>query len=121
MRITAYITSTYAQLDTWSRGTKQSQTKPISAQKPLPAKRNTALTSLFKRIYATTPQAQKQTQTNPIRRLIDRLRIITGQNFGYHSKAGEQENENAIRAWENWFESSAEIRFSPTGIVVGVK
>jgi len=57
---------TYAQLDTWSRGTKQSQTKPILPDLPLPSQRETALTSLLTRPYATTPQSQKQTQTKPI-------------------------------------------------------
>jgi len=66
MRISLYIITTYALLDTWSRGTKQSQTKPISAQKPLPAQPKTSLTSFFTRPYTTTPQTQKQTQTNPI-------------------------------------------------------
>jgi len=66
MRIRVDKIRTYAQLDTWSRGTKQSQTKPISPDLPLPSTHKTALTSFFKRIYATTPQTQKQSQTNPI-------------------------------------------------------
>jgi len=53
-------------LDTWLRGTKQSQTKPISTKKPLPAQRKTSLTSCLTMNYANTPQSQKQSQTNPI-------------------------------------------------------
>jgi len=64
MRIKLYKIRTYAQLDTWSRGTKQSQTKPIFPDLPLPAKHRT--TSFLTRLYVTTPQSQKQSQTNPI-------------------------------------------------------
>jgi len=53
-------------LDTWSRGTKQSQTKPILPDLPLPSQPNTSLTYFVTRPYATTPQTQKQSQTNPI-------------------------------------------------------
>ena len=53
-------------MDTWSHETKQSQTKPILPDLPLPAKRKTSLTSFVTRPYATTPQTQKQTQTKPI-------------------------------------------------------
>jgi len=67
MSLKPYKIRTYAQLDTWSRGTKQSQTKPIFPDLPLPSTHKTVLTSFFKRIYATTPQSQKQTQTKPIR------------------------------------------------------
>jgi len=66
MRIRLYKITTYAQLDTWSRGTKQSQTKPILPDLPLPAKQKTSLTSSLTRNYANTPQTQKQSQTNPI-------------------------------------------------------
>jgi len=57
---------TYAHLDTWSRRTKQSQTKPILPDFPLPATPRTSLTYWLKRTYTTTPQSQKQSQTNPI-------------------------------------------------------
>jgi len=66
VRIRVYKIRTYAQLDTWSRGTKQSQTKPISPDLPLPARHKTSLTSCLRRTYTTTPQSQKQSQTNPI-------------------------------------------------------
>jgi len=66
MLLSVYKIRTYAQLDTWSHGTKQSQTKPILHKKPLPSQQKTALSSLFTRSYATTPQSQKQSQTNPI-------------------------------------------------------
>jgi len=75
------------------------------------ALRDTTAAAMFE--YADDPTLRDgkspPTKTQTISRMIDRLRIITGQNFGYDSKAGDQENENAIRAWENWFESSQEI------------
>jgi len=75
MRISLYKTRTYAQLDTWSRRTKQSQTKPISTKKPLPAKHKTSLTSCLIWIYPTTPQSQKRTQTNPIFTKASRIAV----------------------------------------------
>ena len=53
-------------MDTWSHGTKQSQTKPILTDLPLPAQQKTSLTFLLTKTYTTTPQSQKQSQTNPI-------------------------------------------------------
>jgi hypothetical protein len=72
MRIRLYKIRTYAQLDTWSRGTKRTQTNPILTKKPLPARQKTSLTSFLARPYATTPQTQKRTQTNPISSLAGR-------------------------------------------------
>ncbi len=45
--------------------------------------------------------------------MINRLRVITGQNFGYDPDASAQENEQAIAAWEDWYEKSGEIKFTP--------
>jgi len=79
MLLRLYKIRTYAQLDTWSRGTKQSQTKPILPDLPLPAKHKSSLTSFLTRLYVTTPQRQKQSQTNPIsprgaKKLLDDLK-----------------------------------------------
>ncbi len=35
--------------------------------------------------------------------MIQRLRKITGQDFGYDSPGNPEENAKAIRAWKNWF------------------
>jgi hypothetical protein len=43
--------------------------------------------------------------------MINRLRLITGESFGYDPAA--EDNEQAIAAWEQWFESSGRVRFSP--------
>jgi hypothetical protein len=52
-------------MDTWSHGTKQSQTKPISPDLPLPAKPKNALTSCLIWTYATTPQNPKAKPNEP--------------------------------------------------------
>jgi tetratricopeptide (TPR) repeat protein len=38
-------------------------------------------------------------------RMINRLQLATGNNFGYNPEASAEENEQAISAWENWFEN----------------
>ncbi|MHC4369730.1 MAG: tetratricopeptide repeat protein [Planctomycetota bacterium] len=45
--------------------------------------------------------------------MINRLRIVTGQNFGYNPDAGAEGNEQAIKAWEDWLEHSGSVEFSP--------
>jgi tetratricopeptide (TPR) repeat protein len=52
--------------------------------------------------------------------MINRLRVVTGQNFGYHPEAGSEENEQAIAAWEEWYESSGQIQFTPDAELVPV-
>ena len=39
-------------------------------------------------------------------RMINRLRSATGHNFGYKPDASTEKNEQAISAWEGWFENS---------------
>ena len=53
-------------------------------------------------------------------RMINRLRPITGQNFGYDPEATAEQNELAIVAWEQWFEDSGEIKFTPDAELIGV-
>jgi len=52
--------------------------------------------------------------------MINRLRIVTGQNFGYDPYATAEENEQAIAAWEEWFESSGQIQFTPDAELVPI-
>jgi len=66
MRIRLYKIITYAQLDTWSRGTKRTQTNPISAPKRLLCELQTVLSRSYTKAYANAPQSQKQSQTKPI-------------------------------------------------------
>jgi tetratricopeptide (TPR) repeat protein len=52
--------------------------------------------------------------------MINRLRLITGQNFGYDPNASAEENERAIAAWEDWFKSSGRIQFTPDAELVHI-
>lgn len=51
---------------------------------------------------------------------VNRLRIITGQSFGYNPDAGFEENEQAITAWEDWFRNDGQIKFTPDAELVHV-
>ncbi|MHC4556259.1 MAG: tetratricopeptide repeat protein [Planctomycetota bacterium] len=52
--------------------------------------------------------------------MINRLRIITGQNFGYDPVAGAEVNEQVIAAWEDWFNNSGLIKFTPDAELVAI-
>jgi hypothetical protein len=52
--------------------------------------------------------------------MINRLRIITGQNFGYDSNVSAEENKQAIAAWKQWYENSGEIGFTPDADLVPI-
>lgn len=52
--------------------------------------------------------------------MINRLRILTGQNFGFDPNGGEQEKEQAIAAWEQWAEESGRIQFTPEAPLIPV-
>lgn len=46
-------------------------------------------------------------------KMINRLRLITGQNFGYDPAGTREQKEAAIAAWGQWFKNSGQIRFTP--------
>jgi tetratricopeptide (TPR) repeat protein len=50
--------------------------------------------------------------------MIGRLRIFTGQNFGYDPGAGDAEKERAITAWEQWAQESGRFQFTPDAKLV---
>jgi len=52
--------------------------------------------------------------------MINRLRIITGQDFGYHPDAAIEETERAIAAWEEWFRNFGQIKFTPDAELVPI-
>ena len=43
--------------------------------------------------------------------MINRLRIISGQNFGYDPDVSVEENEQVITAWVDWLKKSGFIEF----------
>ncbi|MHC4743025.1 MAG: tetratricopeptide repeat protein [Planctomycetota bacterium] len=46
-------------------------------------------------------------------RMINRLRIVTGQDFGYDPDGTAEERTGAITAWEQWFENGGRANFDP--------
>jgi hypothetical protein len=55
-----------------------------------------------------------------IAKMVNRLRLITGQNFGYDSTAGPEQNEAAITGWEQWLAADGQIKFTPDVELVAV-
>jgi len=53
-------------------------------------------------------------------KMINRLRIVTGQNFSYDPSKTTAENEQAIVAWEDWFKNSGQIQFTPNAELLPV-
>jgi hypothetical protein len=53
--------------------------------------------------------------------MINRLRRVTGQNFGYDSTAAAEDNEAAIAAWEAWLaDPQRRIQFTPDASCVEI-
>jgi len=48
-----------------------------------------------------------------VTKMINRLRRITGQNFGYDPSHTREQNEAALAAWARWFKTDGRIRFTP--------
>lgn len=61
---------------------------------------------------------KKPRKGQSIAMMINRIRIVTGQNFGYDPLASAEENEQAIAAWEEWYENSGRIEFTPDAELV---
>ncbi|MHC4316435.1 MAG: hypothetical protein ACYSW3_28670 [Planctomycetota bacterium] len=52
--------------------------------------------------------------------MINHLRIVTGQNFGYNPYGNSEEKEKAIAAWEEWLKNSGEINVTPDAELVAI-
>ena len=52
--------------------------------------------------------------------MINRLRLVTGRNFGYDPNGSAEENERAISAWEQWFKRGGQIRYTPDARLIPV-
>ena len=67
--------------------------------------------------YADNPLIRygkhKPTDQEMVVKMINRLRLITGQNFGYDPSATPAQNEAALTAWEQWFKNGGQIKFTP--------
>ena len=53
-------------------------------------------------------------------KMINRLRLISGRNFGYDPALTSQQNEAAIAAWEQWFKAGGQIQFTPDAKLLDV-
>lgn len=88
----------------------------------LSALRETSAAAIFE--YADNPLLRygkyKPSEQQIMANMINRLRIITGQNFGYDPDGSAEENEAAIAAWEEWHENSGEIKVTPDAELVRV-
>jgi hypothetical protein len=60
------------------------------------------------------------TTEQSIAMMINRLRIVTGQNFGYNPDGSAEEKEQAIAVWEDWFKNSGEIKVTPDAELVSI-
>ena len=74
--------------------------------------------------YADNPMMRYRkynpTEQQMVINMINRLRLITGQNFGYDPNASAEENEQAIAAWEDWLEGSGQIQFTPDAELIPI-
>jgi tetratricopeptide (TPR) repeat protein len=52
--------------------------------------------------------------------MINRLRVITGQNFGYDPNGTAEDKEQAIAAWEEWFKNGGQVQFTPDAKLIPV-
>ncbi|MHC4113515.1 MAG: tetratricopeptide repeat protein [Planctomycetota bacterium] len=71
-------------------------------------------------MYRNLPKDKRPTAEQSLAMMINRLRIITGQNFGYDPYGSAEENEQAIAAWEKWFKNSGEIKVTPDAELVQI-
>ena len=63
--------------------------------------------------YADDPRSRggnKPNKEQSLAMMINRLRITTGQNFGYDPAATPAQTEQVIAAWEQWLESSGQVQ-----------
>ncbi len=67
--------------------------------------------------YADNPKIRygqyKPTEQEMVIKMINRLRLITGRNFGYDPTGTAEQNEAAVAAWEQWLATDGSIQFSP--------
>ena len=71
-------------------------------------------------LYRSLPKDKRPTAEQSLAMMINRLRIITGQNFGYDPDGSAEENEQAIAAWEEWHKNSGEIEFTPDAELIAI-
>ncbi len=65
--------------------------------------------------YADNPRHRgyEPNEQQRLAKMINRLRMATGQNFGFDPDASPQEIEEVISAWEDWYKTSGDINVDP--------
>ena len=71
-------------------------------------------------LYRGLSESERPSSQQSRAMMVNRLRIVSGQNFGYDPDASAEANEQAIAAWEQWHENSGEIEFTPDAELVPV-
>jgi len=64
-------------------------------------------------LYRSLPKDKRPTAEQSLAMMVNRLRIVTGQNFSYNPDVTDEENEVAITAWEDWYKNSGQVKFTP--------
>ncbi|MEN6385786.1 MAG: tetratricopeptide repeat protein [Phycisphaerales bacterium] len=94
-----------------SMGDKEMAQKDFNKALPwmIQSLREPSAASMFE--YADNPRYSNGNETPPqesqiVSRMINRLKLISGQNFNYDPNLSLEENETVISAWENWFKTT---------------
>ncbi len=109
-----------------AKGMKDMARKDLGVALPvmIESLRNIEGTALFDYaddpLYRNLPKDKRPTAEQSLAMMINRLRIISGQNFGYNPDGIAEENEQAIAAWEDWFKNSGEMEFTPDAVLVPI-
>lgn len=87
------------------------------------ALREPSATTMFD--YAEDPllrySGRWPSERDAVSHMIDRLRMLTGQSFGYDPDGMDREKADAIAAWEHWLESDGRIHFTPDAAPTGLR
>ena len=82
--------------------------------------RHIEATSMFDNVDDPRRTGNKGSEQQRFVKMINRLRMATGQNFGYDPESSPEKIEEAISAWEQWYQSSGEIHVNPEAELVGI-
>jgi hypothetical protein len=86
------------------------------------ALREPSATTMFD--YADDPllrySGRWPSERDAVSHMIDRLRMLTGESFGYDPDGTNREKEDAIAAWEHWLESDGRTHFTPDARLISI-
>lgn len=60
-------------------------------------------------LYRSLSEDERPSTQQSRAMMVNRLRIVSGQNFGYNPDASAEANEQAIAAWEQWYQNSTQL------------